>query len=281
MPALPIPDAPPPNTVEANGLSHSNAAAREPRRERSGPSASATVRLCLVDPAAGADEIVTAAVSVITRTYTVPGDRIMLATSAVPTSTSRQCRDRLAESILRLGRGATTTADHSPRRSPGSGTSGGCSSGTSRSGSGLGPRHDRLIEPVSNPTDRPSLNGPSGSNSDGFALIIAGWSDCPVEPWALADSALDLAAGGAVVVLTRSSDQRSGRSLRSRHLTHLAAQAGLILTDRLILAHQLPSAARPPTGQDRRAIARGGHRRIHTAAQVFRHSNPQSEVRDA
>ncbi|MGW0891523.1 hypothetical protein [Saccharopolyspora sp. NPDC002578] len=37
------------------------------------------MRLCLVDPAADGDEIMTATVSLITTTYTAPGDRIMFA----------------------------------------------------------------------------------------------------------------------------------------------------------------------------------------------------------
>ncbi|MEV4648353.1 hypothetical protein [Saccharopolyspora sp. NPDC049357] len=87
MPALPLPEVPPPDTPDDHGPNPRVGSARE----RTGSPVSATVRLCLVDPAADADEIVTAAVSMITTTYTAPGDRIMFVDGEAP-ATSRSRR---------------------------------------------------------------------------------------------------------------------------------------------------------------------------------------------
>ncbi|WP_243789031.1 hypothetical protein [Saccharopolyspora gloriosae] len=112
-------------------------------------------------------------------------------------------------------------------------------------------------------------------------MIIAGWSDHPADPFAMADFTPALAPAGTVVVLTHSSDQRQARVGHSGQLSRAAALAGLILTDRLILAHQPPSTPRPATRRSLRVIALGGHRRIHTVASVFRRSTLSLEVRHA
>lgn len=276
MSALPTPEIPPPDTSDAAGLSHRAA----PARERFGPSASATVRLCLVDPAAGADEIVTAAVSLITTTYTLPGHRIMLVDSGAPAPTSQQRRDRLVESVLRLGRGATTAPDHRLQGDHESDTSVRGLSGIIP-GAGLGPRHDHPAESVAIQTARQPVSEAAGPGPDGFELIIAGWSDSPVQSFALADWAPHLTPTGALVVLTHSNDQYRARTAHSRLLSGAASLAELILTDRLILAHQRPSASQPASERGRRAIALGGHRRIHTTASVFRRSAPYPEVSHA
>ncbi|MBK0868682.1 hypothetical protein INP57_17865 [Saccharopolyspora sp. HNM0986] len=240
----------------------------------------ATVRLCLVDPAADEDEIVTAAVSMITTTYTAPSDRIMLADGEAPaTGSSLTRRDRLVESVLRLGRGATATPDHRAHGDHESATAGEGLPGARGSGSGLGPRPGDLAEPVANPTDQQPLDQSSGPGSDDFALIIAGWSDHPADPFAMADWTPLLAPAGTIVALTHSSDQHRSRAAHSGQLSRAAALAGLILTDRMILAHQPPSPPRPTTRRSLRAIALGGHRRIHTTASVFRRSTPSPEVR--
>ncbi|WP_433470656.1 hypothetical protein [Saccharomonospora azurea] len=242
---------------------------------------SATVRLCLVDPGADADEIVTAAVSMITTTYTAPGERIMLADGGSPeTRAGRTRRDRLVESVLRLGRGATTHPDFRPHSDHESSAARGLP-GAPGSGSGLGPRPGDLAEPVANPTDKQSPCEPSGPGSDGFALIIAGWSDHPADPFAMSDFAHALAPAGTVVVLTHCSDHRQARVGHSGQLSRAAALAGLILNDRLILAHEPPSAPRPISRRTRREIALVGHRRIHTTASVFRRSTSLPEVRHA
>ncbi|WP_338600630.1 hypothetical protein [Saccharopolyspora sp. SCSIO 74807] len=240
------------------------------------------MRLCLVDPAADADEIVTAAVSMITTTYTAPGDRIMLADGEAPaTGSSRTRRDRLVESVLRLGRGATATPDHRAHGDHESATAGEGLPGARGSGSGLGPRPGDAAEPVANPTDQQPLDESPGPGFDGFELIIAGWPDHPADPFAMDDWTPLLAPAGTVVVLTHSSDQREARVGHSGQLSRAAALAGLILTDRLILAHQPPSPPRPATRRSLRAIALGGHRRIHTTASVFRRSTLSPEVRHA
>ncbi|GAB3681997.1 hypothetical protein REH65_24590 [Saccharopolyspora sp. ID03-671] len=282
MSVLPMPEVPPPDTPDGHGPNPCVGSVREPRRERTGPPVSATVRLCLVDPAADADEIVTAAVSMISTTYTAPGDRIMLAAPEAPaTGSSRTRRDRLVESVLRLGRGATTGPDFRPHSDHEFAAAGGGLPGARGSGSGLGPRPGDVAEPVANLTDQKSLGESFGPGSDGFALIIAGWSDQPADPFAMADWAPLLAPAGTVVVLTHSSNQRQARISHSGQLSRAAALAGLILTDRLILAHQPPSPPRPTTRRSRREIALGGHRRIHTTASVFRRSPPSPEVRHA
>lgn len=282
MPALPLPEVPPPDTPDDHRPNPRVGSVRAPRREPAGPPVSATVRLCLVDPAADVDEIVTAAVSMITTTYTAPGDRIMLADGEAPaTGSSRTRRDRLVESVLRLGRGATTTLDLRTHGDHGANTAAGFLPSTRESGAGLGPRSGDLAEPVANPTDRQSPGEPSGPGSDGFGLIIAGWSDHPADPFAMTDWTPLLAPAGTAVVLTHSSDQHQARVGHSGQLSRAAALAGLILTDRLILAHQPPSRTGLASRRSFRAIALGGHRRIHTTASVFRRSTQSTEDRHA
>ncbi|RKT86434.1 hypothetical protein SAMN05421805_10675 [Saccharopolyspora antimicrobica] len=278
MSALPIPEAPPPDTPDDYGPNPCVGSVREPRREPIGLPVPTTVRLCLLDPAAGADEIIAAAVSMIITTYTVPGDRIMLTDAGAAMADSRERRDRLVESALRLGRSAATMPDHrSHSEHHPAPTSRGLHD-TSKSGSGLGPRCDDTAGPVANPTGQQSLGEASSPDSDGFRLVIAGWSDHPVDPFAKVDWARVLAPAGAIVVLTHGSDQRHARATHSGQWARAAAAAGLILTDRLILAHQLPAAPRSATPLGRQAIALHGHRRIHTTACVFHRSTPPAEA---
>ncbi|MCI2420051.1 hypothetical protein MOQ72_21655 [Saccharopolyspora sp. K220] len=240
---------------------------------------SATVRLCPVDPAADADEIITAAVSLITTTYTAPGDRIMLADTETPaTGASRTRRDRLVESVLRLGRSATTAPDYRSHLDHESAAAGGGPPSTSVSGSGLGHQSGDPVKWVANPTNYQDRGEPSGPGSDGFTLIIAGWSDHPADPFAMADWAPALTPAGTVVVLTHSSDQHRSRATHLGRLSRAAASAGLILINRLILAHHPSPVPRPATRQSRWEISLGGHRRILTTASVFRHSSPLLEV---
>lgn len=117
MSALPTPEIPPPQSSDKHGASPRVGTVHEPCRKPAGPPRSATARLYLVDPAADTDEIVTSAVSLITTTDTAPGDRILLADPATTPTTSRTRRERLVESVLRLGRGASTTPRAACRRS--------------------------------------------------------------------------------------------------------------------------------------------------------------------
>lgn len=106
MPTLPRPELPPPDTPNRHRPNPGVESGRTPRREPADPPPSATVRLRPVNPAA---------VSMITTTYTAPGDRIMLAApKTAETSSTRARRNRLVESVLRLGCGATTDPDFRP-----------------------------------------------------------------------------------------------------------------------------------------------------------------------
>ncbi len=118
----------------------------------------------------------------ITTTYTAPSDRIMLA--APETSSTRARRNRLVESVLRLGCGATTDPDFRPHNDHESSAAAGGPLSARVSGSGFGPRPGDPAEPVVNPTERQPPGEPSGPGSDDVALIIAGWSD---HPFAMAD----------------------------------------------------------------------------------------------
>lgn len=278
MPDFPIPETPPRHPEETGGLSEPNATACEASRHHSGSSVPAWVQPCLADLEAGADEVVIAAVSLITTTYSAPGDRILLASPDEPIPASGQRRDKLVESVLRLGRGATTTPDHPHRRRHERDTVDEWSPLASRSESGCGPHLAHSIEPDAKPADRPRRDNPSQLGSDGFHLIIAGWSNAPIKPCALADWTLDLAPHGTVVVLTLSSDQCNESGTHSWSLEHCAAQAGLIWIDRLVLAHRFPPTPRPPTAPGRREIALRSHRCIHTTAHMFRRPIPQPDA---
>lgn len=282
MSARPNPEVPPPASPDEHGASPRVGAVHAPRREPAIPPRSATARLCLVDPAANTDEVVTAAVSLITTTYTAPGDRILLAdTGTTPTTASRKRRDRLVESVLRLGRGASTTPDEQPPNDHESSAASGSLPGSPRSGSGLGPPSGDPAGPVANPTARQPDGEPASPGSDDVRLIIAGWSDHPADLVEVADYTPALSPSGTVVVLTHSSDQDKVQAGPSGQWTRAAALAGLTLTDRLILAQQPPSPPRPATRQNRRAIALGSHHRTHTTACVFRPSTTVPEVRHA
>ena len=217
MSALPLSEVPPPDTPDSHEPSPRLGVVREPHRERTGPPVSATARLCLVDPAADADEIVTAAVSMITTTYTAPGDRIMLAAPESPTTgPSRTRRDRLVESVLRLGRGATTDPDSRPHNDQEFAAAGGELPAVPGSGAGLGPRDGDTTGPVANPTAPHSPAEQPDPGSGDFALIIAGWSEQPADPFAMADFTAALVPASTLVALTHSSDLRQGEENRQR-----------------------------------------------------------------
>lgn len=220
-----------------------------------------------VDPRAGIDDMIAAAVRMIVATHTAPGDRVALADAATLAARGSCAahRDRLIETVLRLGRGATNEPPRSlddalPSREvsgPGSG---------SRSGSGLGPRGDARQEPVRGPT----VSAP--------ALIVFGCTRDPAHPRSVIDWAPHLAPRGTLVVLTHSNRVRHARTAPPGSLCQIAALADLELTDRLILAYRAPSTARQRNPHEQRTAVPGGHHRLHTTAHVFR---PGPEGRDA
>lgn len=245
----------------------------------------ASVRFCPVDPAATDDERIAAAVRVIVTAYSAPGERVALAdaanTAEPATRAARVHRDRLVETVLRLARGATTER---PRRSLADAPRDGDRAGpgvASEPGPGPGLGRDRRPEADTEPIGLASVGRAQGTRPDRFTVIICGCTPRPPEPGSIADWAPLLAPDGALIVLTHSNQQSGARSARSGAIGRAAALTGLTLTDRLILAHQAPSATPPTTRHVRRAVALGGHRRTHATACVFRPSTPTEETRHA
>lgn len=194
-------------------------------------------------PAADAGTIITAAVSMITRTDTAPGDRIMLVDGETPaTSSSQTRRDRLVEFVLRLGRGrppvrtpAPTAITSAPRRVAVWSTTQGPSQ-DSAPGRPTRPRRSRT-----RPTGSPPVAGRPGFRR--FESIIASWPEYPAGPSPMADQTPLLAPVGAIVVLTHSSDFRRVLTGRSGPLPRSAAMAGVIVTDELVPASTAASTA--------------------------------------
>ncbi len=243
-------------------------------RVRGREPAPATVRLCPVDPDAPHAEKIAAVVRVIATWYSEPGDRVLLADASEPMQGSsraaRRERDRLVESVLRLGRGATTDPAWLPHGDQQAGRQSDGPDEVLGSGSGLRPTDRRPRESVADRTGSPSPTGALKPGADRFALIIAGCASPPADPDALPDWARMLTPTGTLVVITHSNRQAGSWTGRSGSLCRRAALAGLTLTDRLIVAHRPPNPAPPATDHDRRAVALGGHRRVHSTACVFR-----------
>ncbi len=206
MPALPSPEVPPPDTHKPSPCVRS---VHELRREPSASPVSATERLCPVDPAADADEIVTATVSMITTTYTTSCDRNTLAARARPTETNQRRSDQLEESVLRLSRGATT----GPQSRPDSGheTASLLKSRPSaaESGTGLRPLISGASGQVVNPTDQHNASAHFGPDSDHIALAITGWPGPPVAPFGMANCAPALTSDNTSTPITHSSQPRA------------------------------------------------------------------------
>ncbi|NKQ57312.1 hypothetical protein HFP15_31045 [Amycolatopsis sp. K13G38] len=238
----------------------------------------ATVRLCPVDPSVDDEEKVVVAVRVITTAYSDPGDRVALADAGEPAPApprgAPERRDRLVESVLRLGRGAS--AEPALPTSKARRGDGGDDEPSTDAGfeSGPGPALGRPPDTVADRTLRPSVDDAPRPRPDRFAVIILGCTDRPVDPGLLAEWAPLLTPAGTLIVLTHSNQQRGSRSTRSGALHRAAAMAGLALTDRLILAHQPPSSGPPTTRHGRRAIALGGHLPAHSTALAFRPTTP-------
>lgn len=276
MPPHPTPATPPPRQPVPPASQPHPAPAHHVDEVR-GPgraAVAAALRIYPVAPRANADEIMIAAVREIVTTCTAPCDRVLLADPTHdPAPVARDRRDRLVETVLRLGRGATTrpACDHHPRRLD-SGPS-----AESRSESGPGPTPRGPVGAVVNRTQAtPSRRDPS-PRPDQFTLIIFGCATDPVEPASLARWVPLLASTGTLVVLTHSSQQRESRSTRSGGMCRAAAAVGLDLTDRLIIAHEHPRSCPRTTRDDRRALARTGHRRAHSTALVFRASRSRGD----
>ncbi|WP_139320720.1 hypothetical protein [Saccharomonospora sp. CUA-673] len=247
---------------------------------RRGPAGAvpASVRFCHVAPDASDEERIAAAVRVVVTAYSNPGDRVALADAAEPGSpASREHRDRLVETVLRLARGAVTEL---PRPAPDDHL---LDSGEARTGavpeSESGPGPEQLS--VAEPTASPSVRRTEERSRDRFAVIVCGCTPQSTDPGLMADWAPLLAPDGALVVLTHSNHGPGVRAADSGAVVRAAVLAGLTLTDRLILAHEAPSTAPPTTRHSPRTVALGPHRRIHSTACVFRHSIPSLEPRHA
>ncbi|GAA4884621.1 hypothetical protein GCM10023222_48800 [Saccharopolyspora cebuensis] len=256
---------------------HRHAAGRRRDPARAVP---ASVKFCRLAPDAGHEERIVAAVRFVVTAYSNPGDRVALADAAErgsPAPASRERRDRLVETVLRLARGAVTEpprpalGDHLLDR-------GEDRTGTApESESGPGPEHPSVAEPTASPAVRRA----GERNPDRFAAIVCGCTPQPTDPGLMTDWAPLLAPDGALIVLTHSNHGSEVRTTRSGSIVPAATLAGLTLTDRLILAHDAPSTAPPTTRHSQRAVALGAHRRIHATACVFRPSTPSLEPRHA
>ncbi|GGM81012.1 hypothetical protein GCM10012275_59580 [Longimycelium tulufanense] len=244
-----------------------------------------SVRFCPVDPNAGLEDRLIAAIRVLVAAYTVPGDRVALADAADPTvggaRAAREYRDRLVETVLRLGRGATVEPPrHAAGDHPRDGDAGLLGAG-SWSGPGLGPDPEPPPGAVGGPTARAATDRPFGRHPDPLDLIILGCTRHPADPSAVIDWAPRLDPNGTLIVLTHRNHAPHRGPVRSGSLRRIAALANLILTDRLILAPCAPSTTPPTHPRVQRAVALGGHHRLHTTARVFRPVMPSPEARDA
>ncbi|MFB9725677.1 hypothetical protein [Haloechinothrix salitolerans] len=238
---------------------------------------SARVRFCPVDPNSGIDDRIVTVVRVLVAAYTAPGERVALADATTSTAhgswAAREHRDRLIETVLRLGRGATTEPPQptgaTPRRSQNADRN------DAWSGSGPGPHQPPAT--VTEPAARAATDRTRDRNPDQFRLIIFGCTRHPAEAASVIDWAPHLARHGTLIVLTHSSGEPDGGTARSGSSCEIDALANLALTDRLLLAHRAAGIA--PSAQ--RAYALGSRHRIHTTASVFRPAVRQPEVRDA
>lgn len=276
-----IPNAPPARTLASPTEPPTETSPRRLAPGGASPRSAAvlaTVRLCPLDPNATDEEKMAAAIRVITTAYSEPGDRVALAdaddSTPVPARSARERRDRLVESVLRLGRGATaeparptpeTRRGHRGDNRP---------SAETGSESGPGPSLDRPPDTAADRPLSPSADDAPRPRTDRFAVIILGCTRRPVDPGSLAEWAPLLTPAGTLIVLTHSNHLRGSRSTRSGAVHRAAAMAGLALTDRLILAHQPPSDGPPTTAHGRRAIALGGHLPAHSTALAFRPTTP-------
>ncbi|MBA0127297.1 hypothetical protein H0B56_17240 [Haloechinothrix sp. YIM 98757] len=275
-----------PRTPDSHEPIQSVSSPQQARRHRNGSGrrrgpagvVPASVLVCHVAPDSGPEERIVAAVRVVVTAYSDPGDRVALADAAEPGSAAgREHRDRLVETVLRLARGAVTELSR-PARGDDLLDRGEARFGTApESGAESGPGPEQPPFPVGEPTARPATPRARERHPDRFAVIVCGCTRQPTDPGLMADWAPLLAPDGVLIVLTHSHHMPQVRTAHSGAIGRAATLAGLTPVDRLILAHDAPSAG-PPTGQrGRRAVALGAHRRIHATACVFRPSIPSLE----
>lgn len=192
----------------------------------------ATVRVCPLTPPHNPQRVTAAALRTLVTTYTTPGDRVLLLHPSPPRTNSTPARsadneDCLVEAVFRLGRSAV-------RQSP---------------------RHATIPNRTTTAT---TDHHPTTAVPDRFQLIISGWPTTGSAPTTLAECAAQLTATGTLALLTAPRHWRQDSPVST-----VATLAGLTLTDRLVLVHQLPSRT-PPVGRQRLWVVLGGHRRIHT-----------------
>lgn len=225
-----------------------------------------TVWVCPADLPVRTGDVLDAVLPSLVTTYTQSGDRVLLATADRPGS--RKAQDRLIDTVRRIGREAATRLftssrdDHVALRAT--------DPLPAASGSGPGPDDVDSADPITAETIAQFDRG--GPATDRFELIIAippEWLDDPA--W-ITDWADLLTDSGALIMLTDSDRRENMSAALPVAVNRSAALAGLTLVDRLILLHQDPSPAPPFTDRDRRRVALGTHRRIHTEAHVFRMS---------
>lgn len=267
---------PTPRSRYAARAHHGDRRAREahratlPARPRTDPTAArrerpvATVWVCPVDPPFLTSDVIAAATRPMVTTYTQPGECVLLACPDRLGSRARQ--DRLVETVLRLGRGVTTRPAANPRADHS--TTGPTRRQSTESESGPGLHNADSTVPIAAETiSRLDHARPA---ADRFALIITTQPARTEDPAWITEWADLLTASGTLIVLTHSDHRGDLLTAPSASVSRSAALAGLALTDRLILLHQDPSPAAPAADRDRRRVALGAHRRIHTEALVFR-----------
>ncbi|TDD43070.1 hypothetical protein [Saccharopolyspora elongata] len=241
---------------------------------------STSVRICRVDPAADVDEIVTAVVRTITTVYAEPGDRVLIADvidpHQNPIQVAQELRDRLVQTVLRLGRGATAAPCRQSHRDHDGGVPVGGPTVEARSQSGLGPGPRG---PVAVAVNRTGQHGPGPvpqPSADWFTLIITGCTSCTADPNALSDWVPMLAHDGLLIVITPGIDLRQKVHTRSGDLCHAAEEAGLALTGRLILTYRPSAPALSFIDQNRSATFEDS-RCVGTTAWAFhRSSSPEA-----
>ncbi|MFF6001979.1 hypothetical protein [Prauserella flavalba] len=228
----------------------------------------ATVWVCPVDPPFRINDVVAAAIRTFVTSYTQPGDRVLLAIPSRPGPRHRQ--DRLVEMVLRLGRGATIPPTPHPQDDHSTTEAGLCRPPESEAGPGPTDPDATVSIAAETITGVDRARPPK----DRFALIITTQPARHEDADSIIDWADHLTDSGTLIAVTHSGQHGSLSTAASPSVVRSAALAGLALTDRLVLLHQEPTATSPATDRDRRRLALGAHRRIHTDALVFTTSRP-------
>lgn len=237
------------SVVDVPACLHSNTTSSPPDQthvtECAGRTQRATVRVCPLTPPHNPHNVTAAALHTLVTTYTTPGDRVLLLPPSPPrTNTtpalSTDNENCLVETVFRLGRSAV--------------------------------RQPLRHATIPNRTTARTTDHHPTTALDRFQLIITGWPTTGSAPTTLADCAAHLTDTGTLALLTTSRHQQ-----HDAPVTTLATLAGLTLTDRLVLLHQLPSRT-PPVDRQRLRVVLGGHRRIHTDVLICSRTHPRDDA---